>query len=83
MMKSSEDRGGKARGLMEKAGCKLLHYYARIHNYKNYAALDTRMKTILLPFGALHFRCHCRSHGHLHCDVGKASKLDGVSRTPE
>lgn len=35
-----EDRAGNARGLMEKAGCKLIDYYIGVNNYKTYVVID-------------------------------------------
>lgn len=40
LIKAPADRGDNARGLIEKAGGKLVDYYVGIHNYKNYVIVE-------------------------------------------
>jgi len=60
LIKTPVDRGDNARGLIEKAGGKLVDYYAGIHNYKNYVVVDfpdheslAKLLTVLYASGSI------------------------------
>ena len=40
LIQKPEDRADNARGLIEKAGCKLIGYYNGVNNYKTYVIIE-------------------------------------------